>query len=86
MHDYMFNIPTVYKTFFISLFAPKREVAFLISAGAQFQSLAKSILMLSLAAFDLDESFHIFVVLGLTVLPDSSLVLFELLIRLQERM
>ena len=33
-----------------------------------FQSLAQSMLMLSLAAFDLAESFHFFVVFGLTSL------------------
>ena len=38
-----------------------------------FQSLAESILILSLAALDLEESFHIFVVLGLTFLPVSCL-------------
>ena len=35
-----------------------------------FQSLAESILILSLAALDVEETFHIFVVLGLFYVPN----------------
>ena len=40
---------------------------------AEFQSLAQSLLMLMLAAFVLELSFHILLVEGLTLLPPSFL-------------
>ena len=48
-----------------------------MSGGALFHSLALSILMLSLAALVLADSFHIIVVVGLIVLIDGSLVGFQ---------
>ena len=49
------------------------EFATLIDVGAEFHSLAMSLLTFSLAALDLKSSFHSFVVVVLTALPVSIL-------------
>ena len=84
MHGYSFKISAVYITFFIPLLAPERVDAFLISAGAMFQSLAESMLILWLAALDLEESFHMFVVLGLNVMSCSLNVFYTIGLKIKD--
>ena len=60
--------------FFISLLAQLREIALVMSVGALFHSLAVSLLKLIFAAEVLASSFQSFLVPGLTVLPEFTLL------------
>ena len=57
----------------ITLLAPQRVLAVFIESGTVFQSLAVSLLILSLAALDFESSFHIFMEDILISLPPSFL-------------
>ena len=60
-------------SFFINFLAEYSVGAVFIDSGAEFQSLAESLLTLSLAAFDLLSSFQIFIEEVLICLPPSFL-------------